>query len=263
MSLGVALGGMMIDPVLPQGLQAVIDATIQLEHLGMLLEEGNGGEKERALQAVEIEAVRRGVGGRHQGHAPAEEGAQQAMQQGGVSDVGDHELIQAQHPQVLAAPLRDQFQRVWLARQARHLLMQVAHQVMKMEPLFARQGQGLGEPVHQIGLAPPHAPPEIQARDGRRRGRRLEARPDPARQSSPGRTRDGRLRQGGMQGRKPARGLGLDGVIGGETGLRVDEVGGIHGPGKIAEPPLLGAGTGRELAIFMTWPPRILPPWRG
>jgi len=87
-----------------QAVEAVIAAAVHAQRPHARVDERDGRQESRALQAAEIEVVGARVGGRNHGHAGVEQAAQQARQQHRVGDVGNREFVQAQYT-VAAGPL--------------------------------------------------------------------------------------------------------------------------------------------------------------
>src|SRR5690554_8176810 len=56
-----------------QGAQPVVDARIDIDHLAMAVEQVDGGQEARPLQAILVELVGHDIGGGHQHHAMLEE----------------------------------------------------------------------------------------------------------------------------------------------------------------------------------------------
>lgn len=98
-----------------QRAQAIVDAAIDVDDLGMFLEQGDRRQETGALQAVLVQAVRHDVGGRHQAHAVLEQLFQQGGEDHRIGDVGDEELVEADHPRLVGEALADDGQRVLLA----------------------------------------------------------------------------------------------------------------------------------------------------
>ena len=63
-----------------------------------LLQQGDEGQEERSVQAAFVEPLRLHVGGRDHHDAFGEQSREQAPEDHGVGDVGDGELVEAEHP---------------------------------------------------------------------------------------------------------------------------------------------------------------------
>ena len=147
--------------------QAVIDATVDVDDLGVLLDQRNGRQEARALQAILVQAIGHDVRGSDQGHAVLEQLFHQGAEDHGVGDVGDEELIETDHPRFCGEPLGDDGQRVFLARQGFHLFVDALHEAVEVRADLFPERQRFEEGVHQVGLAATDAAPEVQALDRR------------------------------------------------------------------------------------------------
>ncbi len=119
------------------------------------------------MQAVLVEAVRHDVRGRDQGHAVLEQFFHQGAENHRVGDVGNEELIEADHPGLGSETLGDEGQRVLLAAQGLHFLVHPLHEAVEVRTGLFLERQGFEEGIDQIGLATAHATPEVQALDRR------------------------------------------------------------------------------------------------
>ena len=131
----------------------------------VLFDQRDRRQEARALQAVLVELVRRGVGAGHQHHAFGEQALEQAAQQHRVADVADEELVEAP-ARAAAAPSRgDRRQRIALAGVRAQALVHFAHEAMEMRCGVSRRiGRLVEEQVDQEGLAAADAAPQVQAR---------------------------------------------------------------------------------------------------
>ncbi|MCY1429209.1 hypothetical protein D9M71_451170 [compost metagenome] len=155
----------MVQLGLLQGAQAVVHATVDVDHLGMLLEQGDRRQEAGALQSVLVQAVRDDVGGRHQAHAVLEQLLEQGREDHGVGDVGNEELVEADHPGLVGEALADDGQRVLLALEGFHFLVHALHEAVEVRAHLLLERQRVEEGVDQIGLAAADATPEVQALD--------------------------------------------------------------------------------------------------
>ena len=147
--------------------QAVVDAAVDVDDIGVLLDQRNGRQEARTLQAVLVQAIGHDVRGGHQGHTVLEQFFHQRAKDHGVGDVGDEEFIEADHPGFLGETLGDDGQRVFLARQGLHLFVHALHEAVEVRTYLFLERQCFKEGVYQVSLAPAHATPEIQALDRR------------------------------------------------------------------------------------------------
>lgn len=81
-------------------------------HNALLLQALDEGHKELALEAVLVELVRAAVGGGNEEKAAVEETSKEAVQDHGVRNVVDEELVQAEHARVRREAVRNALQRV-------------------------------------------------------------------------------------------------------------------------------------------------------
>ena len=120
------------------------------------------GRKQRPLQTVAVQIVRRDVRRGHQRNAAREQRLQQRGQQHGVGDVGHEEFVEAQHVGLGLKAVGDDFQRVFPPLQLGQLFMHPQHEAMKVQTHFAIARQTVEEHIHQPGFAAPDAAPHIQ-----------------------------------------------------------------------------------------------------
>lgn len=147
--------------------QAVVHAAVDVDDLGILLDQRDGRQEARALQAVLVQSVRHDVRGGDQGHAVLEQFFHQRAEDHGVGDVGNEEFIEADHPRFVGETLGDDSQRVFLTRQGLHFLVHTLHEAVKVRTHLFLERQRFEEGIDQVRLAPAHATPEIQAFDRR------------------------------------------------------------------------------------------------
>ncbi len=145
-----------------QRAHAVVLGAFGIQLDAVLLQQRDGRQEAVALQAVEIEVFHRGIGRRHQGHALGEQALQQPPQQHRITNVGDEELIQHQHAQLVAPLLGNLGQRIALPLMQVQLLVDAAHEAMEMGAVLLLDRQAVIEQVDQEGLAAAYAAPEVQ-----------------------------------------------------------------------------------------------------
>ena len=163
-----------------QRAQAVVFLPVRAQHHAVRLQQVDRRQEARALKAILVQVLRRGIGGRHQGDAFGEHALQQARQQHRIADVGDEELVQHQHAQLAACLAHDLRQRIAFARVFAQPFVHAAHEAVEVRAVLAaalavrlvlrhrirRQRQGVVEQVDQEGLAAADFAPVIQALDG-------------------------------------------------------------------------------------------------
>ncbi|MNE07279.1 hypothetical protein D3C80_998920 [compost metagenome] len=145
--------------------QTIVDAAVDVDDLGILLDQRNGRQEARALQAVLVQAIRHDVRSRDQGYAVLEQFFHQGAKDHGVGDVGNEEFIEADDPGFGGEALGDDGQRVFLAAQGFHLFVHALHEAVEVGAGLFLEGQRFEEGVHQVSLAATYAAPEIQALD--------------------------------------------------------------------------------------------------
>jgi hypothetical protein len=145
--------------------QTIVHAAVDVDDFGVLLDQRNGRQETRTLQAVLVQAVRHDVRGRDQGHAVLEQLFHQGAEDHGVGDVGNEELIEADHPRFIGETLGDDGQRVFLAAEGLHLFVHALHEAVEVRAGLFLERQRFKEGVDQVSLAATHAAPEVQALD--------------------------------------------------------------------------------------------------
>src|SRR6185436_2059770 len=79
-----------------------------------------------------------------------------------VRDVGNEELIEAQHARLRGDGVGDDLQRRLTVRQLLQLCMHVVHEAVKVPPALLLERQAVEEQVHQPGLAATDTAPQVQ-----------------------------------------------------------------------------------------------------
>src|SRR5690606_30561876 len=148
-----------------QGAQAIVDTAVDVDDLGMLLQQFNGWQEAGSLQAVLVEAIGNDVGGRHQAHAILEQLFEQSRQNHRVGDVGNEEFVEADHPGLSGKALADDGQRVFLALEGAHFFVHTLHEAVEVGTGLLLKRQSVEERVYQIGLATANPSPEVQPLD--------------------------------------------------------------------------------------------------
>ena len=157
---GVERGVVDLEPF--QRTQPVVGGAVEILHRRVPLEQLDGRQEALALEAVLVEVVGRGVGGRDQRHAAFEQAAQQAAEQHGVGDVGDDELVEAEHAGTRGEALGDRFERIGLALQLLQLGVHAVHETVEVDAYLEFERQAVVERIHQEGLAAPDATPQVE-----------------------------------------------------------------------------------------------------
>ena len=143
--------------------------------------EDDRGQEASALEAAPIEAVRLDVGGGDQRHAPCEELPEQEHR---VGDVADLKLVEADDPGVRRQSAGHPHQGVPVPAERLQLAVHVLHERMEVHAPLRGEGQRIEERVHDPGLAPADAAPQVDARDRLRPpGREQPAQPTGARRA--------------------------------------------------------------------------------
>src|SRR3989344_2054105 len=163
------LGGSVQRPVEQLGLlqrtQTVVDTAVDVDDLGVLLEQGDGRQEARALKAVLVQAIRHDIGGGNQAHTVLEQLFQQGGEDHRVSNIADEEFVEADHSRLIGETLADNGQRVLLAFEGAHFFMHALHKAVEVRAHLALERQRIKKGVDQVGFATTHATPEVQALD--------------------------------------------------------------------------------------------------
>ncbi|MCY1226880.1 hypothetical protein D9M72_391300 [compost metagenome] len=146
-----------------QGAQTIVHAAVDVDDISVLLEQRDGRQETRALQAVLVEAIGHDVGGGHQTDAVLEQLFEERGQDHGVGDIGDEEFVEADHPCLIGETLADDGQRVLLALEGFHFLVDALHEAVEVGTHLLLERQCVVEGIHQVGLAATYATPEVQA----------------------------------------------------------------------------------------------------
>lgn len=80
--------------------EPIVDAAIDIDHLAVAIEQLDGRQEARPLQAVLVELVRDDIRGCHQHHPTLEERFEQVGQDHRIGNVLDEELVEADHPRL-------------------------------------------------------------------------------------------------------------------------------------------------------------------
>ncbi|MNH10819.1 hypothetical protein D3C79_703090 [compost metagenome] len=145
--------------------QAVVDPAVDVHHLGVLLDHGDGRQEARALQAVLVQAVRHDVGSSHQRYAVLEQLFHQGAEDHRVGNVRYEEFVETDDLGFFAEALGNDGQRVLLALEGFHFLVHTLHEAVEVRAHLLLERQRLEEGIDQVGLAAPYPTPEVQALD--------------------------------------------------------------------------------------------------
>ncbi len=167
-----------------QALQPIIGRPVERDHVQPLLEQIDEGQEMLAVEAVEIELVRRAVGRRHHCHVMLDQRGEQPRQDHRVGRIGDDHLVEGEQPRLVGQRGGDRGDRIALLAAAldAEALMHLLHEGVEMDATLAGPFDAGEEHVHQHRLAAPDATPEI---DAAHRRRPLAERP-PQDRSTPG-----------------------------------------------------------------------------
>ena len=108
--VGVAIGA--IQAVAPQDLQPIVRVAADVDDVRVPLDQPDRGPESAPLEPVLVESIRRGVGCRHHRHAAREEPPQKAREDHRIADVGDEELVEAEHPGLAGETVCHDFERI-------------------------------------------------------------------------------------------------------------------------------------------------------
>jgi hypothetical protein len=139
----------------------------------MLFQQRNGRQEAFTMQTVRVEHARRIVGSHHQNDPLGEQAIEQATENHRIGNIGNVELVKAQQTNVARDLFGNPEHRVRLAFVFVQITMDLLHEGMKVNTLFAAIGHGIVEAIHQEAFAPANAAPEINTL--RRLGRREQA----------------------------------------------------------------------------------------
>ena len=83
----------------------------------------------------------------------------------GIGNVGHEEFIETDHPRLVGELASDELQRILLALELTQLLVHPLHEAVEVRTHLALDRQRVEEGIHQVGLAPADATPEVQPLD--------------------------------------------------------------------------------------------------
>ncbi len=162
---GIGLGAerAVVELHLLQRAAAVVGAMVDVDDLHARVQQLDGGQDAVAVQAAGVEVVRLEVAGGDEAHAVVEQRQQQPVQDHGVGDVGDVELVEADQLELARHALAQLVQRVDGALQGGQLAVHLAHELVKVQPRLAADRHGVVEAVHQKALAAADAAVHVDA----------------------------------------------------------------------------------------------------
>ena len=132
----------------------------------MPLDELDRGQEPLALQPVRVKLRRLDVRRGHQGHAALEQRGEEPAEDHRVGDVGDVELVEAQHPRLSGEPVRDDAQRVLALGQRVQLPVHALHEAVEMHSQLRVETRGVDEQIDEMGLAAPDTAPYVETAHG-------------------------------------------------------------------------------------------------
>ncbi len=146
-----------------QPVLAIIGGALQFGDLQPVLQQGDEGQEQRAVQAVLVQVLRRPVRGGDDHHPRGEQLFEQAADDHRIGDVGDLHFVERQQARVPDDRLGHRGQRILYPRLpgGMHAAVHLLHEGMKMHPALRRDVGRCGEEVHQHGLAAPDPAPEV------------------------------------------------------------------------------------------------------
>ena len=146
-----------------QSAKTIVDAALEVQNLGVGLQQRYRGQESAALQTVPIEALGRGVGRGDERHSFLEKRLQQASQQHGVRDIADLELVEADDSGIRRQRVGYQSERCLLPTQRLELLVDILHEGVEVHPELGRKRQRIEKSIHNHCLAATNATPEVYA----------------------------------------------------------------------------------------------------
>ena len=157
-------------------LETKIGARRKPNHLSIVFEHPDEGQKQRAVQAVLVKLRGLDVRGRHQHYAARKQLREQPAEDHGVGDVGHMKLVEAKQPGFLRKIRRDQLDRIGAGIFAElHLLakrvdafVHVEHEFVKMRAALPQHRARVEEQIHQHGFAATDVAVDVKALDSRR-----------------------------------------------------------------------------------------------
>ena len=145
---------------------AIVGAVVHVDHLELLVQQGDGRQDAVAVQAIGVQVVGLEVGGGDKAHAVGEQRVEQAVQDHGVGDVGHVEFIKTNQLVSLGHAHAQHIQRVDRALHVAHLAVHLAHELVKVQTGFALDRHRVKKAVHQKTFSAPYSAEHVHtARD--------------------------------------------------------------------------------------------------
>jgi hypothetical protein len=159
-------------------LEPEIGARIEFDDGHALVDHVDEGQEQGPVQPALIEPLRLHIRGGEDDDILGEQGLEQAPEDHRIGDVGDGELVEAQHIGFLRECLRHRFDRVVTLDPARLELLaigvdaavHIGHESVEMGPALSAHAEAFKEQIHQHGLAAPHRAPDVKPLDRLARG---------------------------------------------------------------------------------------------
>jgi len=168
LGVGVGAAGNVVQAHLLHHTAPVIRTLADRHHLQPVLEQFNGRQDAAAVQAIGIQGIRMEVGRGDEPDTLLEQRTEQAVQDHGIRDVGDMELVETQEA-VFARHLPGQHvQRIDGALQQRQLAVHLAHELMEMQAGLALHRDRAEKTIHEKALAAPDTTVHVHAARNRR-----------------------------------------------------------------------------------------------
>src|SRR5215467_3240682 len=162
-AVGLLAQGRVVDLDALEHPLAVIDPTVDVQHVQPRLQDRYRRQEVLALEAVLVQIVGAVVRGEAAHHAEVHDAAEQPPDDHRVGDVVHVHLVEADQAIPLGDALGERGERVFPALQFLELAVHVAHEVVEVHAALAYERQAQVEAVHEEALAAAHAAPEVDA----------------------------------------------------------------------------------------------------
>jgi hypothetical protein len=158
-------GGVEVDLRPRQPVLAPVGGAFEFHDLHPGPQKRDEGQEQLAVQPVLVEVFGRPVGGGDDQHAPFHQPLEQAADDHRVRNVGHLKLVEAEEPQIGQQRVGHGGERILHPLPARGMQarLHLLHEGMEMDAALGRRVGGGVEKVHQHGLSPPDAAPEVEA----------------------------------------------------------------------------------------------------
>ena len=151
----------MIDVVLLKRAAAIVHAAVHLDHIHVFFNERNRWHEILPLQAFGIKRVWRVIRRHHKHDAVLKTVRQQTPQNHRVGNVAHVKLIKANQPKALRQSFGDGHQGISLMLERSQLLVNAAHERMKVNTRLATNFRHRIKRIHQEAFAAPDAAVKI------------------------------------------------------------------------------------------------------